>query len=485
MKIARIIHKLLVVYMALPILIFILGWIKPIISIPSVAVVGVMAYRVLKDKSFEERVPITSKKDVETLIIAGLIIVLWVYLSGVGKLIYQNWDHIFRNSIFEMLVNNEWPVIKEFTLDGNDTPLLFVYYLGFWMPAAIVGKLFGITAGYYFQILWACVGVWIFYWLICCFIRRISLLPLVILIFFSGLDALGTAIVSGTEVSLFSGTHIGWWAGMQFSSFTTQLFWVFNQAIPGWILTIWILSQMSNKYVVFLLGISLIFCPLPFIGILPFVGFVVLRNIRKHDNIKVALIDLFSVENVLGGGFSGILTYLYFKANTSGQHVVFIPATSSQMSGYFFNVVLFLLLEVGVYFAAIYKYQKRNPILYIVFVYLCTCPLFDIGYGGDYCMRACIPAQVVLYLLVVMTIYESRSAKDTVTVIAITTLLMVGAITSVHEINRTVQITIERFRSNTPTYGDTLTEEELMTGEKGTNFRGDASDSIFCKYLAR
>ena len=100
-------------------------------------------------------------------------------------------------------------------------------------------------------------------------------------------------------------------------------------------------------------------------------------------------------------------------------------------------------------------------------------------------MRACIPAQVVVYLLVVMAIYESKYAKDKATVIALTVLLIVGAITSVHEINRTVQNTIERFRSNIPVYGDTLTEEELMLGEKGTNFRGDALESIFCKYLAR
>jgi putative uncharacterized protein FNV0213 len=485
MKTAKVIQKILTVYMVLPILIFILGWIKPFISVPATILISIMAYRFLKDESFVEKTPIITKRDIETLVLAGIIIALWVYLSGIGKLVYQNWDHIFRNSIFEMLVNNDWPVIKTFQLNGSDTPLLFVYYLGFWMPAAIVGKLFGITAGYFFQVFWAWLGVWLFYWLVCCFLKRISLLPLVILIFFSGLDALGTAILSGTEVSLFSGTHIEWWAGMQFSSFTTQLFWVFNQAIPGWILTILVLTQDKNRYIVFLLGISLIFCPLPFIGVLPFVGFVFLRNLCKSSRIKAAIADLFSIENVLGGGISGILTYIYFKANASGQHIVFVPANSSQGNGYFFNVFLFLLLEVGVYVIAIYKYQRRNPLLYIAFIYLCTCPLFDIGYGGDYCMRACIPAQVVVYLLVVMTIYESKYAKDKATVIALTVLLIVGAITSVHEINRTVQNTIERFRSNIPVYGDTLTEEELMMGEKGTNFRGDALESIFCRYLAR
>lgn len=130
MKVSRIINKILVAYMMLPVLIFILGWIKPIIAIPAAAAIVTMAYRLFRDESALEKTLNVSKRDVETLVLAFLIIVVWTYFSGIGKLVFQNWDHIFRNSIFAMLVNNKWPVIKTFQFGGIDTPFLFVYYIG-------------------------------------------------------------------------------------------------------------------------------------------------------------------------------------------------------------------------------------------------------------------------------------------------------------------------------------------------------------------
>lgn len=489
MKVSRIINKILAAYMMLPVLIFIIGWIKPIIAIPAAAAIVTMAYRLFRDESALEETLNVSKRDVETLVLAFLIIVVWTYFSGIGKLVFQNWDHIFRNSIFAMLVNNKWPVIKTFQFGGIDTPFLFVYYIGFWMPSALIGKLFGIGAGYIFQVIWACIGLWLFYWLICCWLRKITLFPLLIFMVFSGLDALGTALLTGADVSLFSAAHLEWWAGMSFSSFTTQLFWVFNQAIPAWILTLWILLQHKNKYIAFFLGISLICCPLPFIGILPFVAYVTVRNIRNclksQMTRKAIAVDLFSLENIFGGGISGLLTYLYFKANASGQHMVFLPASNSQNSGFLFSVILFLLLEVGIYAVIIYKYQKKNPLFYIAVLFLCTCPLFQIGYSGDYCMRACIPAQVVLFLLVVETIYSAKLVRDRVTIIALSFVICIGAITPLHELNRTIQKTMESYHAGLPAYTDTLTEEELLMGNLGSNFRGEALKSLFYKYLIK
>lgn len=36
-----------------------------------------------------------------------------------------------------------------------------IYYIGYWLPAAVVGKVFGLTAGYYFQYVWAIIGIFI------------------------------------------------------------------------------------------------------------------------------------------------------------------------------------------------------------------------------------------------------------------------------------------------------------------------------------
>lgn len=488
-KFSKAVFITLLFYISLPILIFITGWVKSFIAIPTVMVVLFCLYRIANKQNFIFNIPMVDKQAIERLIIIFLIIVFWVYFSGIGKFVYQNGDHVYRNAIFEMLVNNDWPIIKKFSVNNNSTAFMFVYYIGFWLPAAVVGKIFGITAGYCFQLIWATVGIWLFYYLCSCYFSKVSIKPLICFVFFSGLDMLGTAILSGSSVDVFADNHLEWWANsMQFSSFTTQLFWVFNQAIPAWILTMILLMQKNNRYIVFLLGLHLIFCPLPFIGILSFCIYIIIRNIRerlKVSDIKEVVKDLFSVENILGGGLTGIITYLYYKTNSSGQHISLVPAIANGKKGLFFIIVLFIFLEIGIYIIAIYKYQKCNPLLYISFCFLCTCPFIQIGYGDDYCMRACIPSQIVLYLLVMDSLYKAKKDKSLGTYYFIIGVLIIGAITPIHEFNRTIKNTYDNYQNGDPVYAATYTEEELMTGRWGTNFRGEVEGSFFVKYIAK
>ena len=485
-RFSSIVFGSIVIYMVLPIIIFLLGWVKPIFSIPFVIIIGLVAFRLIKDETVRPKLPEVKKRDIEVLVIAFIIIALWVFFSGIGGSCYQNEDHIYRNALFNMLVENDWPVVKTFQEDGVETSYLLVYYIAFWLPSAIVGKVLGISAGWFFQMLWASIGIWFFYYLISVYLKRISLLPLVILIFFSGLDVIGSAITNGSDVSLFAPDHLEQWAyKMQFSSFTTQLFWVFNQAIPSWLLTILILMQKKNKYIVFFMGINLLACPFPFIGLFPFLIYVICRNVRNLIEVKIILRDLFSIENILGGGISGIVTCLYFKANNSGQHMVFLPAQVSNINAFIFTVVIFILLEVGIYVIAVYKYQKKNPMLYLAFAFLCTCPLIQVGYGSDYCMRVCIPAQVVLFLIVISTLYKALEKKDMFTTIFLAIILVVGSVTPIHEFNRTIQETVYGYATGNQVSATALTDEELMMGINGSNFKGEADTSIFYKYLAR
>lgn len=100
-------------------------------------------------------------------------------------------------------------------------------------------------------------------------------------------------------------------------------------------------------------------------------------------------------------------------------------------------------------------------------------------------MRASIPAEVIIYLLVVQTIYTARLHKDTPICVALTILLIIGAITPIHEIDRTIQYTWTSYQNGMMVYTKTLTEEELMMGDCGSNFRGSIDTSFFARYMAR
>ena len=208
------------------------------------------------------------------------IVVVWVLLSGIGGCAFQNYDHGTRTAIYRALVEYDWPVKSI-----NDNSGL-VYYIGFWLPAACIGKIFGFEVGYKFLYIWAVIGVILTYCLICIWRQKVDLLPILFMIFFSGLDYLGMWFLGEGLADLSEATHLEWWAvELQYSSITTQLFWVFNQAIPAWIATMLLLVQKNNRNIFFILGTLMICSTIPFVGMIPFAIYFIVINIIKDKSI--------------------------------------------------------------------------------------------------------------------------------------------------------------------------------------------------------
>ena len=107
---------------------------------------------------------------------------------------------------------------------------------------------------------------------------------------------------------------------------TTQLFWVFNQAIPAWVCTMMDFIQRNNRSLVFILACCMLQGTFPFIGL----GLLVLfwlfsrryeigKGIKGKEkrviHIQMWIKDTFSMQNVVGGGIVGICSFLYFKGN--------------------------------------------------------------------------------------------------------------------------------------------------------------------------
>lgn len=483
MKKQNIINSLIYLYVFLPIMIFFIGWTRWFISIPGMLILVFCWNRMSKDNPVLD-LPEWNRKQAETFAFAVLVIFLWVYLSGIGKLVFQNLDHECRNPIFDILVNNFWPATKDISLDSVIQTRGLIYYIGFWMPAAVVGKIFGLNAGYCFQALWAVCGIFIFYLLTCSVLKEVKLWPLIVFIFFSGLDILGYFLVNGTFENLSAISHIEWWTDFQFSSITTQLFWVFNQAVPAWVIFMLICRQKKNRYIVVLLGCTLLCSSLPFIGMLPFVLYFVFS--RKYgdqkgkDHWKCWFFDTFTVENIVGGGFSGILAFLYLTGNEAGQNIT--SGSADYNKAYLFMYVIFIIIEAGCYYLAVYPYKKREPLFYISLIWLCICPWIKIGYANDFCMRASIPALIILYLMVAETLCHSWKDKNWLVFVCLMGLFLVGSVTPVHEIMRTTTMTMNAYRNGEAVSLEGQTEDYIFTD---CNFSGTADDNFFFKYMGR
>lgn len=472
-------YKMAYLYLVLPFLIFAIGWMKPLYAIACCGIALTALWRVLRGIR-EENSSVLTGREKKVLVIAFFIIIIWVGMSGIGQVAYQNEDHIWRNAMFEVLVEHEWPIIRKSVTDGG-MGTGFSYYIGYWLPAACVGKQFGMGSGYDFQILWAVLGIYLFYVLLCRALKRISLWPLIIFICFSGMDILGYYFMGAQMSDISQTVHLEWWASaFQYSSFTTQLFWVFNQAIPAWLATIIFLSWDDNENMIFLWASMLINCTMPFAGMVPI---LFCRLLRKEYFSKTGfqhlLKQIFSWQNVAGGGIIGIVSLLYLN---KGGGMFSIGLFDVRGGGWLLYFV-FLMLEIGILGISIYWAQKKNPFFYASLLWLCMCPLLDMYGGANFCMRASIPALLVLAVCTIQTLYQGIEEKKHYAVGITAAILLVGAVTPLHEINRTVAMTKEsyigkEFYITQPP----VSFDEVMDNDYETV---DIEESIFFQYLSK
>ena len=347
----------------------------------------------------------------------------------------------------------------------------------------------------------------------CDHLSQISLKPLLGLILFSGLDIVGCLLLQVDFASLEHFMHIEWWSGFQFSSFTTQLFWVFNQAIYAWVLTLLIMRQKSNRYIILIWSCGLLTCTLPFVGMLPFLLYKIYVNARDaqdSNSISATVFSkkqpherqasstksnpkniyqricyfcrgsqLFTLENIIGGGCIGIICFLYeignISANNSGNPIHYTK-------GYLFLYILFLIIEVGLYAFVIYPYQKQNTLYWLCLIVLASCPLIHIGSDQDFCMRASIPALLVFMLLFFDSWEKAKAECNRLIYVGCLVLFLLGAVTPLCEIWRTTKNTVDMYHSGETIMAAPVSKAEIMDYP---NFSGNVDESLFFKYLGR
>ena len=127
-KIDKIMYTNSVSLIIFPVLLFYLGFVNFIISIPLSILTIYLAYKLIKNYSYQE-VKYTKKY----WIIAGTVILLWLFFSGIGDFSFQNHDFHFRHAILRDLVNYSWPVHYE--------KYSFSYYFSYFLPSALIGKI--------------------------------------------------------------------------------------------------------------------------------------------------------------------------------------------------------------------------------------------------------------------------------------------------------------------------------------------------------
>lgn len=401
-------------YLVLPIVIFLMSWLKVIIALPASAIIVYACFRYAKSVSNTKE-----KLEISVGMLIGIVgfVTIWVLTTGIGNFFVSGFDETWRNAVFRDLINYSWPVVYD---NGNS----LVYYLFYWIVPALFGKLFGWTAGNIALVCWTVVGLL----LICCLIAKLTdakdkagiLCLLVIFWGWGGLDVVGAIIVQILNINAYS---FGLWDcnvwtdyflnGYAFNyAYRTNcnaLANVFNQAIPVWLITsLAVINKDKLKNYIFLGVILLPFAPLPFVGlVLILVSYYIYNLIRIKGYFVDSVKEIFSAQNI--GVMIGVLPFvaLYFFTNStttgeSGGGFSLLPLSMVD-SKIVLVTLLFWLLTFGIIALLIYKDNRKNFFWYIIVAWLLIAIFIVFGRSGgkDFSMNSTMPA---FFLLMIFTI---------------------------------------------------------------------------------
>ena len=492
------------ILLSIPAYIFFLGWLKPIISCVFVFLLFAALVRAIQ---VEDRV---IKVKASTLIVLAVLILLWAFLSGQGGFFTQKTDYTIRNVIFRDLINLDWPVRYN---EPGDVSL--VYYIGYWLLPALVGRLVagfgGFAAGWLAAriaiLLWTAVLIYVAFLLVLFRVgkgrRKAVYIAFAVFVLFSGMDAVG-AITSPKNFL----NHIEWWAAgtYQYSSMSTQLCWVFNQAVPAWLACAVAFNEKDEKSFAFIGLLLLPTSPLPLVGLAVYMlAFAVCDFVKsvKAKAVGKFFKNVFTVQNILA-----IVTLLpvfgaYYMNNavttddagggTPGVHIGFDSAVMAVV------YVMFVLFEFG-FLLLVLKNKKNRFESLVILCSLLAAPLITVGNASDFCMRASIPALFLLMLMMMEYLIpeltrKKENAPDKKSkeyqkhvqkLVSVILIFAIGSITPLVEYTSSARKYIQTNGESATMYDvmDSLTDIKEINGK--ANFVGtDSSDSLFYKYFAK
>jgi hypothetical protein len=432
----KILYRITIFYLALPFILFCLGWLRLSIAVPVVLIILWATWKLFTQSPISiHHLPLTTYHSVFYLL---LITGAWLLLSGIGGYAFQNWDHHWRNAVLRDLITYDFPVIYSSPEKG---PIqMLVYYVGYFLPAAWVGKFFGWQAANFALFLWTWLGVLLVTLQLGNALKISPVKLALLLILFSGLDSLGTLFFASDYPTLFPPIqHLEIWSGnLQYSSFTTQLFWVFNQAVPAWLCIVLILDSDSLlskpqpiPFKLFIYSLCFFFAPLAALGLLPYLLIEIFKQTDFKSPFKNIRFDI-----LLTSGIIILVSFLYFSSNTAAQERG-LQALALK------DFLAFFLLEGGFFWLALAPLKWRDPHWAVTGLLLAVIPFVQFGSGRDFVMRASIAPLFYLMMMTGEAIFQkgiSRLLRVTCYV-----LFFIGVLTPLYEINRSIYRTYEYY----------------------------------------
>lgn len=419
------------VYLTLPTLIFWGGWMRPATAaiLVGATLLGLITCFRLAHCKWQSPCP-------RRLLAVVAVALAWTCLGGAGHFFYANtYDWSIRDAVLRDLVVNAWP-IKYGEVDG--LPVLLRAPVAYYLPAAVLGKLFGLVNADLFLWGWTVAGVVLLLLLLPLPKRSFPrfLLGLAVVVMFSGMDAVGLW-ANGHPLPMW-GSHLEWWIRQyQYSSHSTLLFWVPNHALPGWLAAALFLRHWKQPAFLAMAPLSLAVLPLwsPFalIGIAPFMALAAGYAVKTGAWRSLRAVDVLPAALILG------VVVSYLTMDIGGIPSFDPHATAKGRPGedarWLFSYIMFVSFEFGI-LAFVLLWVWPSAPLWVATGVLLVLPMYSFGPGNDLVMRASVPALLVLCASCLTLIDRDAWREHMGDAMALAIILPLGAITPLNEMVR-------------------------------------------------
>jgi hypothetical protein len=437
------------IYLALPNLIFLAGWLRPVAALPMLALTLISLTQFLRRDDMRWNIP----QSAGAVAMIVLVAFAWASLGGAGHFFASNPDWLMRDKVLGDLTLSDWPPAYS-VIDGH--PHILRTAMGFFLPAAVVGKLAGIASVDLALYLYAALGCGLFLLLLPLPTRAGRLLfgLLLVTILFSGMDYLGIVLATGS-VPIFP-LRLEWWVPFCYPSFTGQMYWAPNHAIPIWLVATLFYRHWGHRawpaLFLILLPLTVIWTPFAVIGILPFLALATLRWFARGQSWGDARITVWQIVAAT------LMTWLTVRLMT--LDIAAIPnAPTAEVAANPDNLVLDYLLFILMEFAILALLLARNlrhsqGVFWLACAILTLLPLYKYGPSNDTLLRLSTPCLIFLLLITLDQMQRwvsSRNFPASAWVIGI--VLLIGVNTPFNETWRAAF-----FKRIAPDYGRSLVE---------------------------
>jgi hypothetical protein len=245
-----------------------------------------------------------------------------------------------------------------------------------------------------------------------------------------------------------------------------------------WLIISTIINCKKSSSIIFLSCLAFCYSPFATIGLIPVVlALLIKRKLLTKSILKEVLFPIIIL--IIFGTF-------YLSADSS-ININGLAYTFSNLSiiNYLFLYLIFIIIEFLIYVLLIKDNYKKDILFITIVIELLLIPLYKMTPANDFCMRVSIPPLFILMLYVIDYLLNSNNKKR---ICLLYIFLIIGSITAIHEIGRSIYITInnKNYLANKQIvsimnpkteYGKELCNEQF--------YCKNLNKSIFYKYIAK